>query len=131
VAVVVLGDGLVDEAHAVAVGDVAVGILGIDDDEARLVELEMALDQRQRADADRAEADHHDGAGDARVDGMSGHGRKLQDNERRRRKTATKKRRGRFKPAGRWGQRRFAAGLSQSLLAAARQRLRFSPAGSP
>ena len=41
------------------------------------VEGEMALDQRQRAAADRAEADHHDGAVDAAVDGVVGHEQSL------------------------------------------------------
>ena len=51
----------------------------VDDDEARLVELEMPLDQRQRAFADRAEADHHDRAVDAGMERAAGHGRALQN----------------------------------------------------
>ena len=69
VAVVVRRQGLVDERHAAHVEHAAVLVAGIDDREAVLVELEMALDQGQHAFADRAEADHHDRAGDAAVNG--------------------------------------------------------------
>src|SRR5580704_15679580 len=44
----------------------------IDDDEARLVVVEMPFDQGQRAFADRAEADHDNGAGNPGVDGVIG-----------------------------------------------------------
>ena len=73
-AVILPGHRLVDEADAALVEQLAVLVLRIDDDEARLVEGEMALDQRQRAFADRAEADHHDGTVDAAVHGPLGHG---------------------------------------------------------
>ena len=66
-AVIVPGDRLLDEAHAVLLGELAV-LMRIDDDEARLVIVEMPLDQRQGAFADRAEADHDDGAGNFRMD---------------------------------------------------------------
>ena len=66
-AIIVAGDPLLDEAHAVLFGEFAV-LMRIDDDEARRVIVEMPLDQRQRAFADRAEADHDDGAGNFRVD---------------------------------------------------------------
>ena len=72
-AVVVRRHGLLDEADAALVEEPRSLSLRIDDHEAALVELEMALDQRQHAFADRAEADHHDRAGDAAVDGPSGH----------------------------------------------------------
>ena len=62
-----------DEADAALVQQLAVLVLGVDDDEARLVVGEMALDQRQRALADRAEADHHDRAVDAGMHGPLGH----------------------------------------------------------
>ena len=56
-----------DEADAAIIEELAIGIVRIDDDEALLVEFEVTLDQRQGALADRAEADHHDRAGDAPV----------------------------------------------------------------
>ena len=56
-----------NEPYAALVEQRAVGIVGADDDEMALVEVEMALDQRQRAAPDRAEADHHDRALDASV----------------------------------------------------------------
>ena len=62
-----------DEADAALVEEFAVGIVRIDDDEALLIELEVALDQRQGSLADRSEADHHDRAGDAPVPGPMGH----------------------------------------------------------
>jgi hypothetical protein len=48
-------------------------LLRVDDHEAALVVFEMAFDERQGALADRSEADHDDGAGDAAMDGPSGH----------------------------------------------------------
>ena len=72
-AVIGLGYRLVDEADAALVQHAAVFVLGVDDHEALLVVGEMALDQRQGAFADRAEADHDDGPGDAGVNGPSGH----------------------------------------------------------
>ena len=56
-----------DEADAAFVEEFAVGVVRVDDDEALLVELEVAFDQRQGPFADRSEADHHDRAGDASV----------------------------------------------------------------
>ena len=55
-----------DVAHAVAGVDLRVGgiLARLDDDQPVPVVLEMALDQRQRAAPDGAEADHHDRAGD-------------------------------------------------------------------
>ena len=44
-----------------------VGIVRVDDDETLLVEVEVALDQRQGSLADRSEPDHHNRAFDARV----------------------------------------------------------------
>ena len=73
VPVVLLGDGLVDEADAALVEQFAILVLGIDDHEAGLVVAEMPFDQRQGAFADRAEADHHDGPVDAPVHWPIGH----------------------------------------------------------
>src|SRR5262249_41061916 len=61
VAVIVLGDRLVDKADAALIEHLAVFILGIDDHKALLVVAEMALDQGKCAFADRTEADHYDG----------------------------------------------------------------------
>src|ERR1700756_858964 len=44
----------------------------IDDHEARFVVVEVTFDQGQRAFADRAEADHDNGAGNLGVDGVIG-----------------------------------------------------------
>ena len=63
-----------DEADAALVEEPAVGVVRVDDDEALAVELEVALDQRQRPFADRSEADHHDRACDASVLGPMRHG---------------------------------------------------------
>ena len=59
---------VLDKADAAFVEQLAVGVAWIDDDHPRLVELEVTLEERQRAPADRAEADHDDGAGDFAVD---------------------------------------------------------------
>ena len=72
-AVAVAGHGLVDEADALPVEERAVAVVRVDDDEARPVEAEMALDQGQGALADRAEADHDDRSVDRPVDGPVGH----------------------------------------------------------
>ncbi len=56
--IIVFSDGLMDEADAAVVQELAVFVLGVDDDQTLLVEFEMAFDQRQGAFADRAEADH-------------------------------------------------------------------------
>ena len=66
-----------DERHAALVEQAAIGVVRIDDDEALLVEFEMALDQRQRSLADRSEADHHDRAVDAPVQRPLRHGVRL------------------------------------------------------
>ena len=50
------------EADAALIEKLPIGIVRVDDDEAVRVELEVALDQGQRAFADRSEADHHDRA---------------------------------------------------------------------
>src|ERR1041384_1095800 len=57
-----------DEADAAVVEQLAVLVLRVDDDETALVLAEMTLDQRQRALADRAEADHYHGPIDTGVD---------------------------------------------------------------
>ena len=66
-AIIVLGDVLLDEAHAVLLRQIAV-FMRVDDDETLLVIVEVPFDQRQRALADRAEADHDNRTGDLRVD---------------------------------------------------------------
>ena len=66
-AIIVARDRQMHEFDAALVEQFAIGIVGIDDDEMPLVEVEMPLDQRQRAAADRTEADHHDGAFDPSV----------------------------------------------------------------
>ena len=77
-AVVLAGHRLMDEADAPLVQELAVLVLRVDHHEAGLVVVEMPLDQRQRAFADRAEADHHNGTVDAAVDGVGGHDLQLQ-----------------------------------------------------
>ena len=72
-AVIVLRHRLLDEADAALVEELLVLLLRVDDHEAALVVIEMAFDERQGSLTDRAEADHDDGAGDATVDGPSGH----------------------------------------------------------
>ena len=54
-----------------------VAVVGVDDDEAGLVEFEMALDQRQRSAADRAESDDDDRPVDGSVDRPVCHARPL------------------------------------------------------
>ncbi len=61
------------EADAALVEQRPVVVVGRDDGELRLVEADVALEQRQRAPADRAEADHHDGAVETGVDRPFGH----------------------------------------------------------
>jgi hypothetical protein len=75
--VVILGDSLVDEADAPLVQHLAILVLRVDDHEAGLVVGEMALDQRERAFADRAEADHHDRPVDAGMYWPFGHRQRL------------------------------------------------------
>jgi hypothetical protein len=65
----------VKEPDAPDIEDFAVGIDRIDHHHSGPVEGEMPLDQRQGALPDRAEADHHDGAIDAGVNGPIGHGK--------------------------------------------------------
>ncbi len=67
VAVIVGGDRLLQERVAAFVDEGAVGVVRVDDGETRMVEVEMALDEWQRAAADRSEADHDDGTGDGAV----------------------------------------------------------------
>ena len=62
------------ELDAALVEQATIGVVGGDDDEMPPVEIEMALDQRQRAAPDRAEADHHDRAVDPAVSGPLRHG---------------------------------------------------------
>ncbi len=72
-AIILLGHRVMDEADAALVEQLAVLVLRVDDHEAALVVAEMAFDQRQRAFADRAEADHHDGPVDTGVNGPISH----------------------------------------------------------
>ena len=72
-AIVLLGHRRLHITDAALVQQGAVAIIGIDDDDTAAVEIEVALDERQGSLADRAEADHHDGAGDGPVDGPVGH----------------------------------------------------------
>src|SRR5579863_5729874 len=72
-AVVVARHRLVDEADAPLVQQLAILVLGVDDYEAGFVIVEMTLDQRQRAFADRPKADHDNGSADAGVNGPLGH----------------------------------------------------------
>jgi hypothetical protein len=67
-----------DEADAALVEQLAVLVLGVDDDKALLVVVKMALDQRQSTLADRAEADHHDGPVNAGMHWPFGHRQRLQ-----------------------------------------------------
>src|SRR6185312_10261085 len=53
-------------------------VLGVEHDHARPVVLQVTLEERQRAFADRAEADHDDRSGDGRVNGPVGHSEPLQ-----------------------------------------------------
>ncbi len=73
-AIIVPGEAELDELDAALVEQAAVRVVRVDDDEAILVELEVALDQRQRSLADRSESDHHDRAFDAPVERPLRHG---------------------------------------------------------
>ena len=77
IAVILPRHRLVDEPHAARVQDLAVAVVGIDHHHAGLVIGEMAFDQGQGALADRAEADHHDGAVDGGMHGPIGHSGRL------------------------------------------------------
>jgi hypothetical protein len=72
-AIVFARDGLLDELVAARIHQRPVVIRRIDDRQPRLVEAEMALDQRQRAATDGAKPDHDDRSGDGVVDGVTGH----------------------------------------------------------
>ena len=69
VAIVLLGDRGMDEAQLALIEQAAIRVLRRDDHELVAVEADVPLDQRQRSLADRAEADHHDRAVEARVQG--------------------------------------------------------------
>ena len=73
VAIIVARQAFMHEADAALVQELPVGIVRVDDDEALLVEFEVALDQRQCSFADRSEADHRDRARDAPVPRPMGH----------------------------------------------------------
>ncbi len=73
-AIIVLGKAELDELHAALVEQTAVRVVRIDDDEALLVEGEMALDQGKGSLADRTESNHHDRAFDAPVEWPLRHG---------------------------------------------------------
>ena len=74
VAIIFAREAEMDEADAAFVEELAIGVARVDDDEALLIEFEVALDQRQRPFADRSEADHHDRAGDPPVARPMRHG---------------------------------------------------------
>ena len=74
VAVVFLGDCLVDETQLALVEQMAIRALRRDHGEFLPIEGEVALKERQRAFADRAEADHHDRAVEPRMQRPSGLG---------------------------------------------------------
>ena len=57
-----------DETDPVIGGNIGVGVIRVDDDHARFVEVEMPFDQRQRASPDGPETDHDNGSGDFGVD---------------------------------------------------------------
>ena len=71
--VIVARQTRLDESDTAFLRKLPISVAGIDDDEALAVEVEMPLDQGQDSLADRPEADHHDGAGDLRVNGPGGH----------------------------------------------------------
>ncbi len=73
VAIVLPRHRLLDEADAPLVEQPPVAVVGIDHHEAGAVEIEVALDQRQHAFADRAEADHDDRSVDPAVNGPVRH----------------------------------------------------------
>ena len=68
--VVLTGDRELLVAELALVEQLAVGIDGIDDHEFRAIEPDVTLQKRQGAAADGAEADHHDRAGELRVQQM-------------------------------------------------------------
>src|SRR6185437_2002484 len=76
-AVVVLGESLLHELDAALVQEKLVLVRRIDDDEAGLVVFEMPLDERKRAAANGAEADHYDRACDGCMYRPIGHDRSL------------------------------------------------------
>src|SRR3546814_20956165 len=59
-----------DVLHAVTGQKFCLVFARVDDDHPALVEPEVTLDERRRAAADRAEADHHDRAGDLSMNGV-------------------------------------------------------------
>ena len=63
--IVVGGDVLTQVAHTELVEQRPVTVVGVDDGESLTVEVDVAVEQRQGAAADRAEADHDHGPGDA------------------------------------------------------------------
>ena len=68
-----LGQAEVQELELALVQQRAVGVDRIDHHELGAVELDVPFEQRQGAPADGAEADHHDGAVKAGVNGKVGH----------------------------------------------------------
>ena len=77
-AVVRLGQADLHELELALVQQPAVGVDRVDHHELRAVERDVPLQQRQGAAADRAEADHHDRAVEAGVNGVVGHWSLLQ-----------------------------------------------------
>ena len=76
-AVVGLGQADLDELELALVEQPAVGVDRVDADELRAVERDVPLQQRQEAAADRAEADHHNGAVETGMNRPVGHASQL------------------------------------------------------
>src|SRR5262245_64213566 len=78
--IVILRHGLMDEADAALIEQLAVFVLGVDDHKALLVVSEVTLDQRQGALADRTEADQYDGTVDTGMNWPFRHSQSLPRN---------------------------------------------------
>ncbi len=85
---VVTGQGEAPEAYALAFGEVARRIICVDHHHSLAWCVDVAEDERQGAFADRTEADHHDRAGEAGMDGTFAHSGILRDTDARRRPSA-------------------------------------------
>ena len=73
VRVVVDRDALAEVAHAVLVEQMAVAVVGIDHGATRSVEVDVAIEQREHATADRTETDDDDRAADTAENFSAGH----------------------------------------------------------
>src|SRR5207244_8652042 len=79
------GDRLLDEGESRFFGKICVAVVGVDDSDTLPVAIEVPENERQSPAADRAEADHHDGAIPGGIDRPIGHGRTLLPKKNRRR----------------------------------------------